>query len=499
MTNYQITGAQIIPLDDGAEILEGFDLWLRDGRIEALTRSGGPPPSAERYEVCAFRNAVAIPGLINAHSHSASSLQRGRISGAPLDIFIMDAMARRSKITSEQVRIAAQLHALEMLKHGITGVVDHLRNGAIPSVEGMNAAMSAYRDIGIRAVVAPMFEDLRYINSVPIDQARLPQAVRERWLGMKPPAAEDYFAMMREVIADARRYPLVDITLGVDGPQRCSRRLLELAGEFAAEFDCGLHTHLLEAKTQAVLAPGRYGGSFVAHLAEFGLVGPKATFAHFVWCTGRDIELAAELGANVVHNPVSNLVLGSGLQPTVRLRAAGVNVALGTDGGSSNAVSILEQAKMSMLLSRIGEIDCDRWITAPQALQMACAGGARVMARGGETGVIRVGARADIAIVDLDNPNHMPLSNIWNHLVMYENGLAAHTVFVNGERVIAAGRSTRVDEAEIYAKASTLAARDDAANESFLAVARAERSVFQPLITEVLRQPLDIERFAALR
>jgi 5-methylthioadenosine/S-adenosylhomocysteine deaminase len=304
--------------------------------------------------------------------------------------------------------------------------------------------------------------------------------------------------MMEEVAATWRGRERVHLMLGVDGPQRCTPHLLELAGDFAARHDVGLHTHLLEAKTQALMAPAEFDGSFVAYLDHFGLIGPKSSLAHFVWCTDRDIELAAEKRVNVVNNPVSNLLLGSGLQPTWRLLEAGVTVGLGSDGCSGNAISLLEQAKFSMLLSRISQTDCDRWITAPQALRMATANGGTVLGHPDSLGAIKVGGTADLAVFNMSDSIHRPMGDIWNHLVMYESGHAVDTVLVGGEIVLRDGRCTRLDEDGIYAEAAEWAARDHAENAPYLAETRSERSAFQPLILEILQRDTAINRFAHL-
>ncbi|MEA2945998.1 MAG: hypothetical protein QOI40_1328, partial [Alphaproteobacteria bacterium] len=346
----RITGARIALLGEPPAILDDTDLWIADGRILALSPVGAPAPThgqAEtqietQVETLSFQNALVMPGMINSHSHSASSLLRGCVPGAPLDLFVLDAMARRAPKPLRQVRVGVLLQATEMLRRGVTGAVDHFRHAGLPTVEAVSAALSAYEEVGLRAAGAPMYEDRRYIESLPIDQADLPPDVRERWLASRPPPPEDYFAMMEEIAAQWRGRERVQLLLGVDGPQRCTPHLLELTGDFAARHGIGLHTHVLEAKTQALVAPADYEGSFVAYLDRFGLVGPKSSFAHFVWCTARDIELAAERGVNVVNNPVSNLLLGSGLQPTARLLEAGVNVALGSDGSSGNPISLFE-------------------------------------------------------------------------------------------------------------------------------------------------------------
>jgi cytosine/adenosine deaminase-related metal-dependent hydrolase len=494
----RIIGARIAMPDDPPTIVDNTDLWIADGRIVALLPADAPAPMAGDVATLAFRNAVVIPGLINSHNHSASALQRGCIPGAPLDLFVLDAIARRAPRPMRQVRVAVLLQASEMLRHGVTGTVDHFRHAGLPTAEAVSTVFAAYEEIGLRAAVAPMYEDKRYIDSLPIAQADLPPEIRERWRASRPPAPEDYFAMMEEVAVEWRRRERVQLLLGVDGPQRCTPRLLELTGDFASRHGIGLHTHVLEAKTQALVAPADDGGSFVAYLDSFGLVGPKSSFAHFVWCNARDIEVAAERGVNVVNNPVSNLLLGSGLQPTARLLEAGVNVALGSDGSSGNPISLFEQAKFSMLLSRISQPDCERWITAPRALRMATAGGGAVLGEPGALGVIKVGAHADLAVIDLSKPTHRPLGNIWNHLVMYETGENVDTVLVGGEVVFRNGRCTRINEDDLFAEADTLAAADNAANEPFMAKARSERGAFQSLILKALQQSIATNRFARL-
>jgi len=493
----QICGSRIVTLDHGTEILENTDLWVADGRIAALLPAGSAPPIEGAVETLRFKNGLVLPGLVNAHTHSYSSLLRGTVAGAPLDLFVMEAMARRATQSLRQVTVAVLLHAVEMLKNGITAVVDHFRHGALPTCEAVSAAFAGYKQAGMRAAIAPMFEDKVYLDSLPIDQTRLPQAVRDRWRAMRKPAPEEYFAVMEEVLRTWHDADRLQVLIGVDGPQRCTPRLLEIAGDFANRYGVGVHTHLLEAKTQALMA-SEFGGSFVAYLDRFGLVGPRSSLAHFVWCSDRDIELAAERGVNVVQNVVSNLVLGSGIQPTVRLLEAGVNVALGCDGSSSGPASILEQAKFSMLLSRISEPDCDRWITAPQAVRMATTNGARVLGQPAGLGVIRVGANADFTIIDLTRQSCRPFGDIWNHLVMYETGAAVDTVVVAGEIVVRNGQCTRINEADLLAEAEEIALTDSAANVEALATTRVERATFKPLILEALRLPAPIDRFAHL-
>lgn len=493
-----ITGAAIATFDAEPAIRRDIDVWIAEGRIAALLPAGSPAPGPGPVETLAFRDALVLPGMVNAHSHSYATLLRATVAGAPLDLFVMEAMSRRSPMTVRQVQVAVLLQATEMLKSGITGVVDHFRFGALPTVEAIGAAFAAYAEAGIRATIAPMYEDRVYIDSMPIDQTRLPAPVRERWGAMRTRPPAEYFAMMTEIVAEWHGRERSRVLLGIDGPQRCTSGLLEQAGRFATMHGIGLHTHLLEAKTQALMAPAEYGGSFVAYLDRFGLIGPKSSLAHFVWGSDRDIELAAERRVNVVHNPVSNLHLGSGLQPTARLLEKGVSVALGSDSASCSGLSLFEQAKFAMLLSRISQPDCDRWLTPPQVLRMATANGAAVIGQADTLGAVRPGAAADLAIIDLTRPAHRPRGDLWNHLVMYETGANVDTVLVGGEIVVRQGRCTRVNEADLLAEADELSARYQAANAEHLAVPAAERAAFQPLILEALRRPAPVDRFARL-
>src|SRR5262249_14627556 len=288
----------------------------------------------------------------------------------------------------------------------------------------------------------------------------------------------------------------LDLLLGVDGPQRCTTRLLEMTGEFATRHHMGLHTHLLEAKTQHLMAPAEHGGSFVRYLDGFGLINERSSLAHFVWCTPEDIALAAERRVNVVHNPVSNLALGSGIQPAARLVREGVNVALGTDGQNNSAVSILEQAKLASLLSRVCDTDPARWLDLRTVFRMATESGAKLLGLDGKAGVIEVGARADIALIDVTGPEWQPRGGLYNHLVLHESGANVRHVLVEGEVVVRDGRCVRVDEAAVLEEACAIGAEIVRGIDSSLG--RDTPHVMRLLI-DALDKRVQLNRFAELR
>lgn len=496
-----IRSAEILPDAEAQATMRG-DIWLDGGRIVALTGPGMPGPqgfgAVDTTTVIDAAGCLAIPGLVDAHCHSYTSLLRGTVAGAPLDLFVIDAMARRAERGPGAVYLSAQLHALELLKRGVTAYLDHFRHGALPTLSSIEAAFAAYREIGIRTTLAPMYEDRNYLDSMPIDAPRLPAQVLARWRAMSKPAPEAYFDLVDALLPwRGRDDGLCQVMLGVDGPQRCTPRLLELTADYAARHTMGWQTHLLEAKTQAMMAPAPHG--FVAWLDSFGLVNPRTSFAHFVWCEDTDIALVGERGASVVHNPVSNLHLGSGIQPIRRLLDCGVNVALGTDSESGAAACLLEQAKIMALLSRVQGEPAARWIDARDAFRAATLGGARLMGRADDLGRIAPGYCADIVLIDTTGLDWQPRGDIFSHLVMYETGANVRDVIVAGNVVIRNGRATRLDEQALIAEAVAVAAADATANAQWLEIAAAERDAFALLIEGAFSQPLGIERHARLR
>jgi 5-methylthioadenosine/S-adenosylhomocysteine deaminase len=491
-----IRGAEVL-LDAGSELL---DIWIEAGRIAALTPPGAAPHFPGDITTIEARGRLAIPGMVNGHTHSQSALYQGAVPGEPLDAFILRSMARRAPRSQRMLYIGALYHSIAMLKQGITAHVDHVRDGLLPSAAGLGVVLQAYRDVGIRAAVAPMYEDRMYLESLPIDAKALPKDLQQRLDAARRPPPEQYFEMMEELVPRWRGVDgRLDILLGVDGPQRCTPHLLEMAGEFAARHRMGLHTHLLEAKTQHLLAPAEHGGSFVRYLDRFGLINERSSLAHFVWCTDEDIALAAERRVNVVHNPVSNLVLGSGILPAAKLMRAGVNVALGTDGQSGSPASILEQAKFASLLSRVCDTNPAHWLGPRATFRMAAEGGAAVMGLAGETGAIAPGMRADLALIDVTGPTWRPRGEVYSHLVQLETGANVRTVLVEGEVVVRDGRCVKVNEADVVEEAHALAAENALANEASLAATEQDMPHLMHLLLGALERPAERNRFADLR
>lgn len=472
------------------------DLWIAGGHLAAVTPSGSEPfpPGVEVLDAI---GCLAMPGLVNAHTHSYTALLSDTVPGSPLDLFVLEAMARRAPRSPRMVYVSALLHGLQLLKRGVTGLVDHVRDGALPSLAALDACFRAYRDLGVRATVAPMYEDRSYVESLPVDVCDLPGPIRARWASMRKPPPQAYFELMDGALAWRGHGGRLDLMLGVDGPQRCSNELLDLTGRYAEGHAMGLHTHLLESKTQLMMA--RRGQSLVQALDRRGLVNPRSSLVHFVWGTAQDMALVAERGTNVVHNPLSNLHLGSGLQPTRALLDLGVNVALGTDSESGHGASLLEQARLMAVLSRIQGRPEANWIRSHEALHAATAAGARVLGLPAGSGTLTTGALADITLIDTTGLDWIASRDPTNHLVMSEYGSNVRHVLVHGQVVLRDRFACHVDEAALLSEAAELAAADDQANAPWLAITARERGAFAQLIEQALARRLRTERHARLR
>ena len=193
------------------------------------------------------------------------------------------------------------------------------------------------------------------------------------------------------------------------GPQRCTDDLLVAADALSAEHDTTYHIHVLETKTQAVTGHEFYGDTLVGYLDRLGVLSERSTLAHGIWLTDSDIETLARTGASVAHNAISNQKLGAGIQPFRKLRDAGVNVGLGTDGGSSSDnARLLEVVKAAALLHKVTTPDYRQWPTAGEMLWAATRGGAASMRLAGKTGQVTAGMKADLVLWDLTTINFTP-------------------------------------------------------------------------------------------
>ena len=450
MAHILLRGGYLLDLDRD---LGTGDLLAENGEI---VRVGGDI-EAPGAEVIDARGRVVIPGLINAHTHSNQSIERGLCDRLPLDAWMVVASygGAGARLQPRDLYLSAMVGAIEMLSTGTTSVLDCARSDASWFDEGLDAILQAYDDVGIRATVAAQYSDLDFYSSIPmglIDESKA-----------KDP--QQRIAVLDEVLDRAERYldrwegrnPRLAPSLGPSSVPRCSTELFEASVELAKRKGARLQTHLLSAKSQVPVADQRFGGPTVEYLQRLGALESWASYAHGIWLSDDEVALLGDTDAVIVHNPVSNLKLGAGIAPVPAMRRAGVRVALGSDGASSNdSQNMFETTKAAAIVHRVTSTP-DLWPGAADALQMCWEGGAAAM--GQPIGRLALGCRADLTLLRTPSLFIAPKEHMLHQLVYAELGRSVDTVLVDGRVVVRDGRVVTVDVESLLQEAQELVSR----------------------------------------
>ena len=425
---------------------------------------------------------IAMPGMVNAHCHSPANLVRGMMPSKPLEIWRAYYRASLRDMREEDFYASALLGGMEMLKNGATTVLDHFAGNQACRFMGAGSAIQAMRDLGLRHVAALTITDKNYEDTIPIGNTG--SSLNDEIKRMSANESKSTQAWLDEcdVFIETFHAPekLTTACLGPSAVQRCSDELLTKSGEIARRRKLPMHIHLAETKAQAVMGQQIYGTSLLKHLDAIGVLDANFSLAHSIWIEDNDVELFARRGATPVHNPASNLRIGSGLAPVKRFLAAGVNVGLGTDGSASNdGQNMFDAMRLAALIHNQAGTDFNEWLTPAQALAMATRSGARAF--GLDAGVLAPGQLADIVLLHRDTPAFTPLNDVIAQLVFCENGSDVDHVIVNGETVVEDGRLTKIDEKEVLKLAEQARRRLDSSIQRELAAAK----TMEPTLTEM--------------
>lgn len=428
------TGATVLGLDGDGSIAADCDLVVSGRTIAAL---GHGAAAGRAGRVVDASDLLIMPGFVNGHTHSPETLAKGRDEGGTLEAWLAAVWPRLDSLTPRQIHAAAMLGAIEMIRTGTIAVVDHFRQTPLRA-DAVDAVCRAYADAGLRALVAVMLRDR---------PGRAAHAVT--------PTAEQI-----EVVRGAAKLhqtlgSRVRIAVGPSAPQRCTDALWRGATALAEE-GLYLHTHVDETRDDAAAARSLFGHSAVQHLAGLGALTPALTLAHGVWLDDADIDALAASGAAVVHNPISNMRLGSGIAPVAALRQRGVTVVLGSDGAASNdGQSMPEVVKAALLLQRVAGVPAGQWLTARQALAMATTIPARVFGFG--PGDLAAGGPADFIALRRSGYALTPANDLHRQIALCAAGLETRYVVVDGRPLLDDGALTTIDEAAALTEAQAVA------------------------------------------
>ncbi|GLV54446.1 5-methylthioadenosine/S-adenosylhomocysteine deaminase [Dictyobacter sp. S3.2.2.5] len=448
-----IRGCTILAPNEPGKLLHDQDILIIGRYIAAVGPSGTLSLNPLRLDkVIIGKDRLVLPGLINAHTHSLENLLKATSPSLPLELWLVPLFGNSIAWSPHLVYLSTLLGALEMLKTGTTAVLDHLWTSAGVAGEYLDATMHAYHDAGIRAAVAPSIEDRDLVLEAGARYGlHFPgHPFTDRFADWEP--IEVQLEVLEQFIAtwDNSANGRLRCFTGPSGIHWCSPKLLEACLELTERYQTGMHLHAVETELQAAVIHETLGQGGIRYLEQMGLLRPGTSLAHTIWLDPGDLNILSRTGTTVVHNPISNLRLGSGRFPLSDALDQGVHIALGSDGSASNdRQNMFDVLKLTGLMHNLPQVDYRRWPQPATILQAATEGGATALGLPEELGRIEERQLADLILLDLDADAFVPLRDPYLHLIYCEHGTAIDGVIVNGEIVVEQGKLLNVDEAAL--------------------------------------------------
>jgi 5-methylthioadenosine/S-adenosylhomocysteine deaminase len=433
MTKILVDGGTMITIGkngvihDGALIIEN-DIILDVGPREFIRKSYSWDI---RIDAC---KKVVLPGFINAHTHTPYTILRGLSEDLSLEKWLERLGNLKSMLTEEDFLLSIKLACLEMIKSGITCFVDSMLwpTGYFYT----DAMLKIIDESGIRGIVA---------NEVS-DEVDDPRECINKSISM---------------IKRWHRKRNILCMLAPHSTYKCSPQCLKQIRKLANSYGVSITIHLAETAHEVRAIREKFGKSPIELAYECELLRSDLLAAHCVWLSKEDVKLLKEFDVKVVHNPVSNMKLGSGIAPISKLLDEGIIVALGTDSVvSNNRIDMMQEMKVAALLQKVNSLDASV-LKARELLEMATINGARAIGLEKEIGSLEVGKKADIIVVNIKKPYSMPSYDPITCLVYSSTVCDVETVIVNGRLLMENRKVKTMDEPEILERAfkvsSTLA------------------------------------------
>ncbi|WP_205245076.1 amidohydrolase family protein [Diaminobutyricibacter tongyongensis] len=480
--------------ESAAGMIGPVDVLVRGNRIASIGAEARAGAGAPTRVIEGHGRHLLVPGLINAHFHSPANHLKGSLPSLPLELFMLFESPADAALTPSprEAYLRTMLAALEMLRTGTTTVQDDAFIMPHPTPEIIDAVMQAYADCGIRASVALDQPELADVEKLPfLDE--LAAAGGEDLAPLRAPAPLD-----REGLLEMYDYLLatwhqaeggrLTAAVSISAPQRASVEYFEALDALSRAHRIPLFAHMLETKVQRALSREgeRFGGrSLVQYTSDLGLLSDRLNVIHAVWVDDHDLELIAQAGSVIAHNPVSNLRLGSGVAPFRRMKDFGITVALGIDEAiCDDSANLWGVVKTAGLIHNVSGLDSDDWPTAAEVLDSLWHGGASALLQDHQLGAIREGYLADLALLDLHTLPFTPLNDVRGQLVYCESGSSIRLTMVDGRVVFEHGRITMVDETALLDEARELFAR----KQPVIAAARVAAGGVRPLYQSIVRR-----------
>jgi 5-methylthioadenosine/S-adenosylhomocysteine deaminase len=436
MSSTLIEKGAVLTLDDDGQVFDPGYLLIEDDQIVVV--AAGQPPDKVRAEADTVIDAplmAVMPGMVNAHTHLFQTFIRGLADDKSLLDWLKAAIWPVAQaLAQEEAYLAAMVGLVENIRCGATAVIDHQYIHTDPAND--DAVCRAAQETGSRFLLARGWADMDYHPAF--------METPDRIIGEMTRLYETWHG-----VANGR----IRVEFGPLIPWGCSDDTLMHTYALAQDWGVGTHIHVAETKTEVDVNLEKRGNRHIEWLASLGALGPDVQLVHSVWLDDKEIDLIAAHGAVVVHCPVSNMYLASGVARVPEMRGKGVSIALASDGpGSNNNQDMLEVLKTTALLHKVNTLDA--MVLLPEdVLWMACHGGAAAFGQAGLIGSLEAGKKADVVLVDLNTPRAMPVHNASSALVYNASGGDVDTVIVDGQILMRHKHMLCLDEAALLTEA----------------------------------------------
>lgn len=422
----------VITVEPDGRVLDNHAVAIRAGRIVAVMPADEAHRRFEAQELIERPHHVVLPGLVNAHTHAALVLTRGRPENRPPARWLRgEAWAHeRGAADPEFVRHGTELAIAEMLRGGISCFAD----------------MQLWPEVVARAASAA---------HVRVSVGLVVSEVASNWAA----SADEYIDRGMQLRDEYRGDPLITTHFAPQAPATTSDVTLSRVRRLADELDMPLAVPLHETALEIEHCLRDFGQRPIERLAKLGLVSPQLVAIHMTQIEPRDIDLLAGSGASVVHCPESNLRHAAGICPVAQLLGRGVRVVLGTDGATANSdLDLLAEARIAGLISA-GIAATPGDLVAGDLLRMATLEGARALGLGEVTGSLLPGKWADLCCIDLRAARSWPVHDVATAVIYAVSSQQVTDTWVAGRRLLADSRLTLLDESALLDRAENWQAR----------------------------------------
>ena len=401
------------------QLLSDYAVVIENDKVVDLVPQNKVFDEYEANDTYQLTDHILIPGLINAHTHAAMSLFKGFADDLPLEDWLNNHIwpAEKKFVNSSFVKDGSILALSEMIKSGVTTFNDMY---FFP-----DATADAVKELGVRSNIGLVVLDF------PTNYATDP---------------EDYLLKGFEFRDKWRNEELITTSIAPHAPYSVSDEAFTLINTYSEELSINIHTHLHETKWEIEDSIDRYGMTPVQRLNKLGIIGPSLMAAHCVHLNDQDMAILAKNKVSIVHNPSSNMKLGSGVADIAKMLKQNISICLGTDSSASNnRLDIMEEMRLAALLIK-GNTRSPELIPAKEAIKMATINGAKALGLDSKIGSIEKNKKADLVAIDLSTIENQPIYNPLSTLVYSSSRSDVSYVWINGKIKLRDKKLVEIDE-----------------------------------------------------